>query len=546
MVRLTAAALASALFLAAADALPSPVVFSTNSSDSLAGQQLEARYQVLPDISQLDRRYTSTFTPPSGYRFSWGIDGSRVSYGTSSGEYITRSTISGASAVGQSEVTTCGARCEATNGCGFFHPVQMSGGSEGSVICALYKVKQSKSAATYTTGAGSSGGTVRFSYGFTRDAGPSSGTASASGSASGSGSSSGTGSSSGSGSGSTTGSNGLPTPPSGATLIQYKGCSSSSATVPMFVNKNYPISGSTSASTVWIVQHGSGRNFNDYFSSIRNVVGDAGVIIAPNFYATSDSGEWFQPAKNLAWRSNDWFNGDDAIAPSGVSSCSSFDVYDSILALVRDRSKFPNVSRVFIVAHSGGASMMAKYGMLRPNTGARYVLANSPSMPYFTTARPNAPTGCSNYNSFGYGWAGPLNRYVSARTPGGQQAFRNWITQDITLMTADLDTYSRDASGDQSCPVQAQGGQNRRDRGYAFWAYINLLGGTSTDVSQYYGYDSLKQQGVSSLGASRFGARHCVVDNVGHDNYAMFASDCGRAAINGASSIPAGPGPVRP
>ncbi|SYW80151.1 uncharacterized protein UBRO2_03419 [Ustilago bromivora] len=335
----------------------------------------------------------------------------------------------------------------------------------------------------------------------------------------------------------------LPASPPGATLVQYKGCSSSSYTIPMFVNKNFPISGSTSASTVWIVQHGSGRNSNDYFSSVYNIVGDQGVVIAPNFYASSDTGRWFQPTKNLAWNSNDWNNGADAVAPRGVSSCSSYDVYDSLIALLRNKAKFPNVDRIFVVGHSAGASMMAKYGMLKPDTGIRYVLANSPSMPYFTQARPNrdvVPKCAADYDTWGYGWDSAMPRYVAARNPGGVNAFRNWVSQDITLMTGTYDTYSRDPTGDQSCPVHAQGGQNRRDRGYAFWAYINLLGGTSTDVSHYYGYNEFQQQNVTSLTPSTFAARHCTVPGVAHDNNAMFASDCGRSAILGASSIPLG------
>lgn len=317
----------------------------------------------------------------------------------------------------------------------------------------------------------------------------------------------------------------------------------------MFVSKNYP-SGNTvsSASTVWIVQHGSARNFDDYFTSIYNVVGDAGVVIAPNFYASNDvtaPNSWYQPGSNLAWNSNDWSNGNDAIAPFGVSACSSFDVYDNLIASVRDKSRYPNVNRIFVVAHSAGSAMMGRYGMLSSNADVRYVLANAPAMPYFTSARPNSPSGCSTYNSWGYGWDSSLPRYAAVRSPGGIQAFRHWVSRDITLMTGDFDTYSRDQSGDQSCNVQAQGGQNRRDRGYAFWAYINLLGGTNTDVSNFYGYDALEGQ-VASVSPPSFNVRYCVVDGVAHDNNGMFASACGRAAINGASTIPAGPGPIRP
>lgn len=529
MVHLSLASL-TGLLIAAANALPSPVISNINSTDTLASDQLQARYDPLIQDSLLDRRYASDLQPPLGYSFSWGIDGKRLSYGTSSGQYITRSSIKDANTVGNSEVFQCSLLCESTMGCAFFHPVQMKSNSEGNVICALYNKKQSKSAATYSTGPGSTGGTVVASYGFTRNAGPSSGSVVGTSSLS---------------DFTTTNNPNLPAAPDGATLLQFRGCNSA-ATVPVFVNKNFPISSYSTSDTVWIVQHGSGRNFQDYFTSLRNVVGDAGVIIAPNFYASSDSGKWYQAGKNLAWNSNDWFNGADAVAPSGVSSCSSFDVYDRLLAAVNDKAKFPNLKRVFIVGHSAGSSMMAKYGMLQPTTGIRYVLANSPSMPYFTSARPNPNTACSGYDAWGYGFNGGMPRYVAQRNAGGPNAFRNWIGNDITLMTGDYDTYSRDQTGDQSCQVQTQGGQNRRDRGYAWWAYLNLLGGTSTNVTAFYGYDSLKQQGVSSLYPPSFNARYCVVDKVAHDNYGMFASDCGRAAINGASYIPPGPGPIRP
>ncbi|TKY86919.1 hypothetical protein EX895_004207 [Sporisorium graminicola] len=346
---------------------------------------------------------------------------------------------------------------------------------------------------------------------------------------------------------------GLPFAPKGATLVQYKGCKSRAYSIPMFVNKNYPITGSSDASVAWIVQHGSARNFDNYFSSVYDIVHDEGVVIAPNFYANTDTGnkaKWYQPKKNLAWNNNDWFNGADAVAPAGAGLCSSFDVYDSLVELLADRTKFPNLRTVYAVGHSAGASMLAKYGMLKPYTNFRFVLANSPSMPYFTDARPDTPTNCGNFTSWGYGFGGEKPRYVKRLVPrfqkNGVGYFYNWISQDVTHMTGTLDTYRADPTGDQSCPVQAQGGRNRRDRGYAWWAYLNLLGGTTTDVSQFYGYEAFKDQGVTSLNPPEFGARHCVVKDVAHNNVAMFASACGRAALTGAAELPPGPGPIRP
>ena len=92
------------------------------------------------------------------------------------------------------------------------------------------------------------------------------------------------------------------TPPEASTLVQFKGCRNSEYTIPMFVNKNYPVSGPSFASTVWVVMHGAGRNFQDYFKSIHDVIGDEGVIIAPNFYASGDEATWYDPLKNLAWK----------------------------------------------------------------------------------------------------------------------------------------------------------------------------------------------------------------------------------------------------
>ncbi|KIS65735.1 uncharacterized protein UMAG_06440 [Mycosarcoma maydis] len=568
MVRSAATVLTGALLLAVVSPLAYALPFPTNTTEFITSDQLTSTYDGLGAQAHFERRYLTNLSPPSGYTSSWGIDGYRVSYGPASGQYISRSTISGATKLSQTQVNACATLCNKDSRCRFFHPVEMRGNSEGNVICTLYTAKQERSTATWSGGPGSTGGSVVASYGFTRNIATTTRTTSTTSSSTSTRSTSTTSRSTSTTSrststtsrststtstattsrstSSTSATPTLPAPPAGARLVQFRGCASSQFTVPMFVNVNFPVDGFTTSDTAWIVQHGSNRNFDDYFSSVRNVVGDRGVIIAPNLYSSADSGKWYQPSKNLAWNSNDWANGADAVAPSGVSSCSSYDIYDSLVALLDDRAKFPNLQKVYVVAHSGGASMMTKYSVLRPTTGYSYVLANSPSMPYFTNIRPNSTNNCPNYNTWGYGFGSPLPRYVAARLPNGVQGFRSWVAQDITLMTGDFDTYSRDQTGDQSCPVQSQGGQNRRDRGYAWWAYINLLGGTSTDVSDYYGYQSLKDQGVTSLNPPSFGVRYCVVDGVAHDNDAMFASDCGRAAITGASTLPPGPGPVRP
>uniref|UniRef100_V5EPA6 Uncharacterized protein n=1 Tax=Kalmanozyma brasiliensis (strain GHG001) TaxID=1365824 RepID=V5EPA6_KALBG len=633
MLRLAWLTLASALLLAVLTPLVVALPFIPISANYI--EAFQARFDPRP--VQPQRRYITTFTAPTGFRYSWGIDGYRVSYGTSSGQYISRSAIPNAIKVDQNAVNSCGALCRRSSRCNFFHPVEMSGSSEGNVICALFTAKQSKSNAIYDAGPGTTGGFVVSAYGFSRNiatadsvatsstARPTTSTTTTTTSSSSrassttsssskattstslsssaqstsrstsiassstssrtfaSSTSSGVGSassasqtssapttsasapvpptatidslSSGSATNTTTMTTtttaaptptGPPPPPAGATLVQFQPCNGINATVPMLVNKNYPINGSTSATTVWISQHGASRNFEDYFRSVRNVVGDLGVIIAPNFYASFDRGRQYNRTTNLAWNSNDWGDGADAVAPANISACSSFDVYDALLAQLADKSKFPSLTQIFIVAHSAGSAMMTKYGVLNPSTGARFVLANAPTMPYFTLVRPNSTENCTSYDNWAYGFSSPVPRYVAARAPDRESAFRSWIGQDLTFMTGDLDTYSRDFSGDQGCQARAQGGLNRRDRGYAWWAYLNLIGGTSTNVTAFYGYDSFTNQSVTSLNPPKFGARQCTVDGVAHDNYGMFASDCGRAALMGNATLPPDPGPLRP
>lgn len=81
-------------------------------------------------------------------------------------------------------------------------------------------------------------------------------------------------------------------------------------------------------------------------------------------------------------------------------------------------------------------------------------------------------------------------------------------------------------------PAQAQGGENRRDRNYAYWAYKNMLSGSSNNVSNFYGYTTLKNNGLKSINSGgSFNHRNCVVKGIGHNANAMFNSDCGRNAL---------------
>lgn len=118
---------------------------------------------------------TTSFTAPILYRYSWGIDGARVSFGPvgSNGMYLSRKSLGTGTTIGQSQIDDCAAFCEMTNDCGFFHAIQLKGASDTNLICATYDGKMSKSTATLIKGP-SFGGSAKvvYSYGFTRNSGP--------------------------------------------------------------------------------------------------------------------------------------------------------------------------------------------------------------------------------------------------------------------------------------------------------------------------------------------------------------------------------------
>jgi hypothetical protein len=174
----------------------------------------------------------------------------------------------------------------------------------------------------------------------------------------------------------------------------------------------------------------------------------------------------------------------------------------------------------------------------------RYIIANAANQGYFDNSRPTSTTikDCPAGFSWPYQWTGSFNRYVSSRIKTPSILFSQWAQRDVIHLTGDQDTST---SGTQTCQSVAQGGSARRDRNYAYWAYINILAGTKTDVSKYTGYNQLIASGAKRIGFGSFNHKACTVAGIGHDAPGMFSSQCGKAAILG-QSLPAGAGPSTP
>ncbi|UZJ53626.1 hypothetical protein CBS101457_002946 [Exobasidium rhododendri] len=493
-----------------------------------------------------DKRGTADFIAPTGYKVSWNVASKRASVGASDGG-LGYSSLATSGGITQALITQCALLCTQKPTCGFYQLFQVASSSYGTVDCSLHSVYVASSKATYATGPDSTGGTIVTTYGVRNLNTPVSGSSTIATSAI----STTTISSAGTVTTSTASATAtLPASPPSATLTQFKPCSSvTSNTVPMFVNSQFAKSASTSA---YIVQHGSGRDFQDYFTAVYNVIGTTGIIAAPNFYINTDAiapTTWYQPSVNLAWANGTgtWAVGADAVAPSAVS-CSTMDTYDALLTYLNNKSLFPNLAKVYFVGHSAGANLVSRYSQLYNGNypfAIRYIVANAASQAYFTGARPVA-NPCSDGTVYSFQLVSTgMPRYVAAKFTSASAIFQRWITRDVVSLVGDLDTNDRFPGGVEDCASQAQGGVNRRERNYAWWAYTNILAATGANVSSYTGYQQLLASGAKTLYKGTFSHQNCVVDGVGHDEVAMFSSACGTAAMT-KTAIPAGVGAQYP
>lgn len=146
----------------------------------------------------------------------------------------------------------------------------------------------------------------------------------------------------------------------------------------------------------------------------------------------------------------DTAGGADAISPTSgafvaTEACSTFSVYDSLIALFGDKSMYPNLKQVVVLGHSNGGATVIRYSIFHQHSNGlpiRFAAANSPTAPYFTQRRPWASND-SSINSWIYGFDGGLSSYVAARMKDLPTLFREWCAKDVRTLTGNMDTYAR-------------------------------------------------------------------------------------------------------
>jgi|GEM_PF-1233475 len=314
--------------------------------------------------------------------------------------------------------------------------------------------------------------------------------------------------------------------------------------VPYFANR--PLEGSyLDVTRAIVVICGTLRNANDYYSAVVQAGQMAGgadahtLIIAPQFLSEPDIDQHHLPSDYLYWAYMGWRQGDHSLdsdhnpRPARISS---FAVVDTILLRIARQN--PNVSLIVVAGHSAGGQFSNLYAagnrMEQTITGIdhipiHYIVSNPSCYIYFNDERWVRGAGytfavptqeqiaqCPNYNHYKYGLEYP-NEYMDI---GSDQLIQQYGSRHVVYLLGNADTNPHDFYLDTSCMAEMEGAQ-RLERGTVYWHFIGHFYGTGVyDVQKF-----------------------AVVPGVGHDHFAMFASQCGRFYLYDYGQCPDAPPP---
>lgn len=271
---------------------------------------------------------------------------------------------------------------------------------------------------------------------------------------------------------------------------------------------------------VLIIIHGTLRNADAYYAAGEELLAKAGdladgtMVVAPQFLIRPDVDAFSLNAQTLAWTQNGWKGGEAARQPAPISS---FAALDALLKHFADRRLYPSLKTIVVMGHSAGAQLVQRYavagrevdGLTSAGISVRYLVANPSSYLYFDNERPALPdqqaglVACPKATQWRYGLIG-APPYVSSQDPKTLET--RYASRNVVYLLGQADTNPYTHFIDRSCGAMAQG-PYRLARGLTYFDYM-----TKRHPSGLY------QKVVE-------------VPNVGHDDEAMFTSNCGIAVL---------------
>ncbi|WP_246703658.1 MULTISPECIES: alpha/beta hydrolase [unclassified Rhizobium] len=270
---------------------------------------------------------------------------------------------------------------------------------------------------------------------------------------------------------------------------------------------------------VLIVIHGTLRNADAYYATGRKLLAKVGnlakgtMVVAPQFLIRPDVKAFSLSAQTLAWTQNGWKGGEAARQPAPISS---FSALDALLRHFADRRLYPSLSTIVVMGHSAGAQLVQRYAVMGRETeslasagiSVRYFVANPSSYLYFDNERPalladQSTASCPRATQWRYGLTS-APPYVSSQDPKVLEA--RYAARNVVYLLGEADTNPYTHFIDRSCAAMAQG-PYRLARGLTYFGYM-------------------KKRHPSDLNQ-----KVVEVPSAGHDDEAMFTSDCSVAVL---------------
>ncbi|SNX85408.1 uncharacterized protein MEPE_04117 [Melanopsichium pennsylvanicum] len=214
---------------------------------------------------------------------------------------------------------------------------------------------------------------------------------------------------------------------------------------------------------------------------------DQVLILGPCWMNSDDHSAGAIQDGELYWHGSQWQSGVASRGP-GDTSLSSYQVMDSFMDTLFDKTQFPALETVVMAGHSMGAQMVQRYAIVKQpasyDGNITYWIGNPGSYAWLTSARPNQNNAsCSNdYDNWAYGLDGTgLPDYVRDRIRSNKsEVVSTFQLRNVHYNFGLLDN----GQGDTSCEASYQGA-NHLERGCHFVESVaNLTSGGGLPKTQ--------------------------------------------------------------
>lgn len=213
---------------------------------------------------------------------------------------------------------------------------------------------------------------------------------------------------------------------------------------------------------------------------------DEVLILGPCWMNEDDHQAGAIQSGELYWHQSQWQSGMASRGP-GDTQLSSYQVMDSFIDTLFDKTQFPALEAVVVAGHSMGAQMVQRYSVVKQpasyDGNITFWFGNPGSYAWLDSSRPNHNNAsCDDtYDDWAYGLDGSgVPPYARSRVKNNkQQVVSTFQSRNVHMNYGLLDN----GQGDTACAASYQGA-NHLERGCHFVESVANLSGGSLPKTQ--------------------------------------------------------------